>query len=245
MGRGRGSIGAVLPAAILFDLDDTILASDVLADATWRRLCDAHAAAVRADADSLYGTLCRVRERFWSDPERHRVGRLDLLAARRAIARETFETLGLSDPAGADALANAYAEERERTIEVFPGAVETLAALLRRGVALALITNGASDVQRRKIRRFDLDRYFRSIFIEGEVGVGKPDPQAYRNALDALGVAPRDAWMVGDNLDWDVRAPMALGIRGIWHDHAGKGLPPGSAVVPDRIVRSLPELLRE
>ena len=34
-----------------------------------------------------------------------------------------------------------------------------------------------------------------------------------------------------------------LGIFAIWYDGYDAGLPPGCAIQPDRIIRSLPELL--
>ena len=49
--------------------------------------------------------------------------------------------------------------------------------------------------------------------------------------------------MVGDNLEWEVVLPQQIGIFAIWFDLAGKGLPESSTVHPDRIIRSLPELL--
>jgi putative hydrolase of the HAD superfamily len=49
--------------------------------------------------------------------------------------------------------------------------------------------------------------------------------------------------MVGDNLEWEVAAPQKLGIAGIWVDSSGAGLPRSSTVRPDRIIRSLTELL--
>jgi putative hydrolase of the HAD superfamily len=61
--------------------------------------------------------------------------------------------------------------------------------------------------------------------------------------LDALAVAPASAWMVGDNLEWDVAAPQRLGLSAVWVDGPGHGLPAGSPVRPDRIVRAFPELL--
>ena len=61
--------------------------------------------------------------------------------------------------------------------------------------------------------------------------------------LAALDVEASDTWMVGDNLEWEVVAPQRLGIHAIWHDVAGEGLPEGSAVRPDRVIRSLHELL--
>jgi putative hydrolase of the HAD superfamily len=55
-------------------------------------------------------------------------------------------------------------------------------------------------------------------------------------------VKPSDAWMVGDNLEWDVAAPQKLGMRGIWIDLRGRGVPEQSAVKPDYIIRLLAEL---
>jgi putative hydrolase of the HAD superfamily len=40
-----------------------------------------------------------------------------------------------------------------------------------------------------------------------------------------------------------VAAPQRLGILAIWVDNAGQGLPPSSPVRPERIIRSLSELL--
>jgi putative hydrolase of the HAD superfamily len=110
------------------------------------------------------------------------------------------------------------------------------------GHRLALLTNGAAVAQRRKITRFELADLFDSILVEGELGFGKPDERVYARALSALDVKPSEAWMVGDNLEWDVAAPQRLGLRGVWIDARGRGLPAGSAVRPDHIVRSLAEL---
>ncbi len=74
-------------------------------------------------------------------------------------------------------------------------------------------------------------------------GFGKPEERAYLHAMQALGVTARETWMVGDNLEWEVEAPQRLGIYAIWLDAHGQGLPAQSAIRPDRIIRSLTELL--
>jgi putative hydrolase of the HAD superfamily len=51
--------------------------------------------------------------------------------------------------------------------------------------------------------------------------------------------------MVGDNLEWEVEVPQRLGIYAIWMDAHGDGLPADSKVTPNRIVRSLTELLSD
>jgi putative hydrolase of the HAD superfamily len=124
------------------------------------------------------------------------------------------------------------------------GAIDTLRHLLRHQVRLALVTNGAGDAQRTKIDRFRLGPLFDYILVEGEFGTGKPDERVYGHALEQLDSQAAEAWMVGDNLEWDVGAPQRLGIFGIWFNPSGSGLPVGSAVRPDCIIRELPELIR-
>ena len=126
---------------------------------------------------------------------------------------------------------------------MFPGAHETLDRLKELGVKLALVTNGAAEAQRAKVVRFALEHRFDHIQIEGEHGFGKPEEQAYIHALAALGVEAHETWMIGDNLEWEVVAPQRLGIFAIWYDGYGVGLPSGSPIRPDRIIRALPELL--
>ena len=75
------------------------------------------------------------------------------------------------------------------------------------GCKLAVLTNGAGAAQRGKLTRFGLENLFDEVLIEGEVGFGKPDPRIYRLALARLGLPADRVWMVGDNLEWDVRAP--------------------------------------
>jgi putative hydrolase of the HAD superfamily len=115
--------------------------------------------------------------------------------------------------------------------------------LRSKGIRLALVTNGDAAGQRDKLRRFDLERRFDLIQIEGEHGYGKPDPRAYQAVLDMLRVHPSEAWMVGDNLHWDIAAPQRLGLYGIWHDRRGEGVPVGPATIPDRVIRAPDDIL--
>jgi putative hydrolase of the HAD superfamily len=147
-------------------------------------------------------------------------------------------------PAGvAQRLADRFSAYRDENMRLFPDAHNVIDALKAHGTRLALVTNGASAAQRAKIDRFDLASRFDHIQIEGEHEFGKPDERAYLHALRRLGVHARDAWMVGDNLEWEVAAPQRLGIFGIWFDAAGEGLPRDTHITPDRIVASLSELL--
>lgn len=233
-----------LPRAVLIDLDDTILDDSGRAALCWSEACAEHRGELGAlDPAVLREAIGRAARWFWADAERHRVGRLDLHTARTQVVTMALSELGAEDqPPLASRIAATYGSLRDRDMRPFAGSIETVQWLRESGCRLALITNGAGEAQRRKIDRFGLAPLFDLVLIEGEVGFGKPDPRVYSRALDGLGVAPNDTWMIGDNLDWDVEAPRRLGIYGIWIDLRGSGLPTGHAARPDRVVRGLAEL---
>jgi putative hydrolase of the HAD superfamily len=233
-----------LPKAILLDLDDTIVALSASADPYWQQVCERFAGQVEGlTPQALFDALKESRTWFWSDSQRHQRGRMDLEAARREIVAHAFSRLGIDAPELTNEIADAYSRERDAGIYLLPGAVEALRHFRERGIRLALVTNGRADSQRQKIERFGLAPFFDCIVIEGEFGVGKPDERVYTHTLARLGLPPEEVWMVGDNLEWDVAGPQRLGIKGIWVDFAGSGLPADSSVRPDHIVGSLAELV--
>lgn len=234
-----------LPRALLLDLDDTIIDDSGSVQACWRAACEHFAGGLGVDAVALHAAIEPIREWYWSDPERHRVGRMDLRAASANIVELALRQLGVQDLSAARKISDAYRDRRDEFLCLFPGATDALQGLRDGGVQLALLTNGSAQAQRAKIERFSLAAYFDCILVEGEFGVGKPDERVYRHALDVLGSAAEAAWMAGDNLEWDVAAPQRLGMVGIWVDGFQLGLPEDSPVRPDRIISCLADLLEE
>jgi putative hydrolase of the HAD superfamily len=231
------------PQALLLDMDDTILEDTVSTDICWQKACRQFANEIQPlSPEALQAQIDEVRAWYWGDRERHRQGRMNLTQARAEIVASAFQKLGLDQPDLAARLAVCHAELREQEMKPFAGALETLHSLREQGIRLGLVTNGAASMQRAKIERFGLASFFECIVIEGEFGVGKPDERVYQHALGALGLVPAQAWMVGDNLEWDVGAPQRLGIAGVWVDFAQKGLPASSSVHPDYTIHTLPDV---
>ncbi len=239
----------MLPRAILFDMDDTLISAYAQPELAWQAITREFAEALHPLPHGVVADAIAVAaDAFWSDEERHRQGRLQLTDARSGIVADAFAALAGAGhrPPPAELtgrMAQRYGSYREEKMYLFDGAHDVVDWFRDRGVRLALVTNGTSEAQRAKIERFDLGHRFHHIQIEGEHGFGKPDERAYRHAMAVLGVEPNDTWMVGDNLEWEVAAPQRIGIHAIWHDAIGRGLPVGSPVKPDRIIRSLTELL--
>jgi len=228
--------------ALLLDLDDTLLDYSGGADACWRGSCEAVAAPAGVDAGALGAAIEATRQWFWSDPERHRRERTDMIGAWAKIAALGLDRLGVNADGLGRRIAEDFAARRCAVERLFPDALATLEWLRERAVRLGLVTNGDAHLQRDKIARHGLARFFDVMVIEGEFGCGKPDARVFRHALGALGADARGAWMVGDHLTWDVDGAQRVGLSAVWIDRARGGLPPGSSVRPDRIIHVLDEL---
>jgi putative hydrolase of the HAD superfamily len=229
--------------ALLVDLDDTLLDYSGGVDECWSAACETVAGKAGVDPAALVDAVRKSRRWFWDDPERHRAERVDMTGAWRKIVAHGLERMGAPNAALAAAAAEDFAARRWAVMRLFPGVAEALGRLKDGGVAMALVTNGDKSQQRRKIERYDLAGYFDAILIEGEFGAGKPEEIVYRHVLELLRVPAREAWMVGDNIEWDVAAPQRLGLRGVWIDREGRGVAPDTGVRPHRIIRTFPEIL--
>ena len=234
-----------LPKVILFDLDDTIISFSASSDTCWREVCALYAGGAGIAPERLLAAILESSQWYWGDAARHKRGRLNLRQGRRNVVAGAFQSLKITGSNLANEIADAFSDRRETSISLFPGAVETLTSLRNRGIRLGLITNGDSEGQRRKINTFGLEPYFDCILIEGETGIGKPEPGVYELALQRLSIAPEEVWMVGDNLVWDIEAAQKAGILAVWVDFANRGLPADSPIQPDRMIRSIAELVEE
>jgi putative hydrolase of the HAD superfamily len=232
-----------VPQAILFDMDSTIITWENSPVKAWGFICQRYAPEVAGlPPDILQKAIRSVADWYWSDSGRHQSGRLDLNQTRREIVRMALTRLNINDPEFADKVADAYSADREETAAVLPEAFATLEDLSKRDILLALITNGEADVQRAKVVRFNLAPFFDNILIEGEFGCGKPDERVFRHTLEKLKLKPSDAWMVGDDLEYDIAPCRPLGIFSLWVNPRTDSSPASDGVKPDRVIRSIAEI---
>lgn len=233
----------MVPKVILFDLDDTLVCFDGVVKQAWQKTCDLFATKLKnIQATELYNAIRKVGHWYWSDPSRHREGRLNLEETRRKNVKQALVNLGINHETLAYELADYYSQLQESMIYLFEDAHPTLKQLKNKNTKLGLVTNGNAKMQKRKIKRFNLEPFFDAFFIEGELGFGKPDPRVYQLALKQFNIKANETWMVGDNLEWDVQAPQKIGISGIWK-HNDYADPEESDIKPNRIIKQLSELL--
>ncbi len=111
-------------------------------------------------------------------------------------------------------IAEKYEMEAARTTRLIPGIRETLKTLRKMKLKLALFTVNGKDSVNHILRTFDLKQYFDATVTRDDVSMVKPNPVHLETALDALGVKPREAVVVGDSV-WDMKSARTLNVYAI------------------------------
>lgn len=141
---------------------------------------------------------------------------------------EAIHRMSGDERARAEAVLHHHEHLAASRSELNPGCREMLTRMDTRGIGRALITRNTRASVRTVFDRCGL--HF-DIAITREDGLFKPDPAPLLLACRQLGVAPADAWMVGD-WKYDIMAANAAGIHAVWLSF---GREREFEAVPDRV----------
>lgn len=123
---------------------------------------------------------------------------------------QMLESLGLPAADGLrEALYEGFTDLGNYTL--FDDVVDALDRLRRSGLTLGIVSNFEAWLDDLLSVLGVRDR-FQVRVISAVEGIEKPDPRIYRLALDRAGVAAGEAAFVGDNPEFDVDPPAALGL---------------------------------
>ncbi len=140
-----------------------------------------------------------INSGYWKQFERGEVSIPILIVGRFA---DLFARLGLvADPS----LANEhYLDNLSRQVFLISGAEAVIPALAAK-YHLAVLTNGVARVQRGRLARSPIGKYFEVLVISEEVGASKPGREYFTAAFALLGNPPKDeVLMIGDNPSSDI-----------------------------------------
>lgn len=160
--------------AILFDLDGTLIDTHGLILASFRHT-------FRTAMGIEFGETELLEE--FGRPLRH--------TFRRYAPERVEELVGVYR-----AFNLAHHDEMTR---VFPGVVETLPVLKKKGYRLGIVTSKRRDVAMKGIRLFGMEPLFDVIIGEEDTATHKPDPAPLHEACRRLGIPPDEIVYVGDS----------------------------------------------
>jgi len=121
---------------------------------------------------------------------------------------------------------------------LLPYAVEIL-SYLKPTYKIYIVSNGFEEVQYKKINNSGLSAFFDGIILSDTVGVNKPHPLIFREAMKEANASEEECLMIGDSWDADIIGAKNTGIDQCWYD---LGVEQPGDFRPTFLVRSLPEL---
>ena len=241
--------------AIYFDLDDTLCAYWNAAKIGLRRAFEDHPEhgqsverLLEEWAIQFSAFVETIGKTHWYEKYR-----LSGEITRVELMRRMLEGVGVYNDELAYRISNTYYVERHAALELFPEAMEVLEKL-HGNYPLGLITNGPADIQRQEIQSLNIGKFFDHVFVEGEVGFGKPDERIFKMAEESVGCSGSSILFVGNSYKHDILPAQQFGWKTVWvrresdvapSSRTGKPeeLPEGAAP-PDLIIEDLRELLQ-
>jgi HAD superfamily hydrolase (TIGR01549 family) len=212
--------------AALFDLDDTLFDHRHCAREALAAVRTSHAAFTRIDASALERLHATILEALHLEVL---AGRIDLDAARiERFARLCREVGHEPDDDLAAGMAAMYRQGYIDARRQVAGAAALLEAV-RRHARIVVVSNNLLNEQRAKIRHCGLEPLVDVLVVSEEVGISKPHPAIFTEALARAGCTAEAAVMVGDSWANDVEGARAAGIRPVWFN-PDRRLPPDPTV---------------
>jgi putative hydrolase of the HAD superfamily len=103
------------------------------------------------------------------------------------------------------------------SVRVGPDVVSTLGHLKALGLRLGIVSNAAylPRLMIGQLTALGLRHYFDGVTFSSEVGLRKPHPEIYADALKKVQVEPTNALFVGDRVREDIQGPQQLGMRAV------------------------------
>jgi putative hydrolase of the HAD superfamily len=163
--------------------------------------------------------------------------------AQAELLRQAFSGIGFDLPD--DVIDHIVALDHSaysNSITIQSEVLQTLERLRQAGHPMGLVSNITlrPDLIRADLDRMGLGKYLDATVFSSEVGVRKPDPRIFREALHRLGAEPAETAFVGDRLYDDVSGAQAAGMRAVQTRQFRQEDDPDYA--PDAVIDHLSEL---
>ena len=182
-GRENGNVGeydSAVIRAVLFDFNGVLVDDEPIHLEAFQRVLAEEGIALTAE--DYYGKYLGHDDR-------------SCFAAVLGAAGEQPTMLSMSPTPGLMRLIvrkSSYYQERirERGYPLFPGAVELVRELAAAGRMLGIVSGALRDEVEGALRQSGLRNLFKTVITAEDIAEGKPDPEGYLRALEALNSVP-------------------------------------------------------
>lgn len=202
---------------LLFDADGTLFDFAKCEDVALRETLESFdieaTDAVVADYSAINESLWKMLERGEIEKRVLFYRRFELLCEKYGFLRDALE------------MSKKYAATLAEQVFLLDGA-EALCERLSGVADMYIVTNGIDFVQKRRYAKSGFDKYFKGVFISGEIGHEKPAVEFFEHVANAVpDFDKQSALIIGDSLTADIKGGVNFGIDTCWYNPKNKPAP--------------------
>ena len=202
---------------LLFDADGTLFDFAKCEDVALRETLESFdieaTDAVVADYSAINESLWKMLECGEIEKRVLFYRRFELLCEKYGFLRDALE------------MSKKYAATLAEQVFLLDGA-EALCERLSGVANMYIVTNGIDFVQKRRYAKSGFDKYFKGVFISGEIGHEKPAVEFFEHVANAVpDFDKQSALIIGDSLTADIKGGVNFGIDTCWYNPKNKPAP--------------------
>lgn len=233
---------------VLFDLDGVLIVGDEATSAAIDNTCALATEKYPINPQDLKAALQSNARRLWSAspaaeyvaslgisafeglcatflPSNYQTDNSSLQALREwapGYKREAWQgalsDMGINDASLALHLTEQFPLQQAALYAPYPDTIATIRGV-QKTHATAVITNGASDLQRNKLLKTGIIGLFpeSAIVVSSEVGIGKPNERIYREAAQRMGKSVAESVIIEDR-PRNIVGAQNIGMKGVLVD---------------------------
>jgi putative hydrolase of the HAD superfamily len=163
------------------------------------------------DFNLFFETYTTYNDALWASYRNKKIIKKELTRLRFQNTFNDLEIKGID----AEEMNELYLNEMPNQKILNEGVIEILNYLKKKRYQLNIITNGFSEVQRKKIETSGLKPFFNKIFISEEIKSPKPEHGIFEYSIKSSNAKKINSIMIGDDWDVDVLGALSYGIDAV------------------------------
>ncbi len=209
LGAGGREFESRLPdmyRAIFIDIDDTLL--------DYIPCCREAFELALPEHPEYFDLFFEISGRLFSEAKH---GLHTIAEVMELYPKEFIATIGYP-PEAVDPFKHAFRAAWGKTHTLVPGAKEMLENLQAKGYRLFAASNSFGHLQRSRLEKAGILKYFEDTYISMDIGYDKPDIRFYQEALRRCGLQAKEVLMIGDSMTTDVIGAQKAGMDALFFD---------------------------
>jgi putative hydrolase of the HAD superfamily len=202
---------------LFFDLDRTLWDFETNATETFTEIHGKYTLAQKGitTLDEFMEVYEKINLKLWDDYRKGQIKKEVLNVKRFAL---TLDNFGIEDDSLSESIARDYVELSPTKKNLFPYTISIL-EYLHTKYSLHIITNGFEEVQHKKVKNSNLEKYFTHVITSEDAGYKKPDINIFQYAFDISGAKPEESLMIGDDIEVDIEGARIAGMDQVLVDY--------------------------